>query len=156
MLSNALAILFALCLCAFVIWWGINRDHWLFLIGIPFCLAHLFVCGVFIRNMRRPKSAILAIDDSCLTWIVRRKESEGVKRESIPLKSIRSLELVLPKFKDEINARNYSIAQIFLVDIHGNHYRIPEELWPGVYHKQIIAAIKQEIPGIEVSERIDK
>jgi hypothetical protein len=64
------------------------------------------------------------------------------------------LEIVLPRMSGEPNARNYSIADLFVTDATGNRHQLPTELFPGVYQKKISDTLKEVCPGIEVRERV--
>jgi hypothetical protein len=153
--GNALAILLLAGLSGFTIWWGISHDHVVLFIAPVFCVPWLYVCYVAIRNIRSPKSSTLAIDGDQLTWTLRTVESAAGQQNSIPLHSIDSLEFVLPVKRYMNGERDYSLAELFIVDVHGNRHQLPVELFPGVYRKKIISAIEHEKPGVRVVERMD-
>src|ERR1700722_16723008 len=116
MLANIMSILISFFPCGLALWWGIYRNKFLLTFVALAFPAWLIWCFAVIRDMRNPKSATLAIDGDHLTWIVRKVESGEEEKGAIPLKSIRSLEFVLPVMKYEVNAKNYSLAELFLVD----------------------------------------
>jgi hypothetical protein len=153
--SNALCLLFLLSLCAFLIFWmATHNDMGLRVFGSIICLAWLFVAHVCLRNMLNPKSAVLTFRGDQLVWIVRAKESAQCVEAGIPLRSIETLEFVLPATKYQNNARLYSLSELFIVDCHGNRVLLPQELFPGVYREKITKAIRERRPAVHVVERI--
>ena len=153
--SNIIVILFILILSGFLIWFGITHDHLVLYISPIFCGAWLFICYTSVQNIRHPKQSSLVIVGDCLVWTVRAIES-GVSQEGkVALKSIVAVEFILPKMRYEKGARNYPLARAVIVERNGRRHELPSELWPGVYQKQITTSLKESIPGIQVSERID-
>lgn len=87
-------------------------------------------------------------------WSVRGKESGETTEGKVALRAIERLEIVLPRQKFKMNARDYSIAEVFVVDVHGHRSQLPVELWPGVHHSRISTVLKTEIPNLQVVERL--
>jgi hypothetical protein len=156
-ISNLICILFLLSLCVFTVFWAVTHKDTLLPFAAPFfCFAWLFVCYVCLRNIRNPKSCVLAIDGDRLVWILRTAESGKSEEGSIPLQAIETLEFVLPATRYPNNARLHSMAELYIVDVDGNRVLLPTELFPGVYRKKITEAIRQEKPTVRVVERVDK
>lgn len=154
--SNLACLAFIVCLCAFVIWWGTTHDRVLLLVAPIFCIVWLYVGYVCVRNIRHPKSAMLAVEGDRLIWKLHNRESQEEVAASIILKSIATIEFVLPQIRFENKLRHKALAQLFVVDVHGNRRQLPEELWPGVYQKRISIALKQYLPNIQIIERFDE
>jgi hypothetical protein len=154
--SSFVTILFLLGLCAFLIWCRMALGKPPVWVLVFACGVWLFGCWILVDAMIHPKSARLSIEGDHLVWIVRALEGgeKEVVRAGVPLSSIRMLEIVLPKMGGERNARNYSIADLFVTDATGNRHQLPTELFPGVYQEKIAEALKEVCPGIEVRERM--
>lgn len=153
-IGNLLAIVLLLTLAGLTSW-AFYSDHFLRPVGYAFSLAWLAGCILFLRNILNPKSSFLAIEGDRLIWSVRKAESAAPTINEMPLKSLRRLEFVLPKMKFQLNARNYPLSELFLIDTHLNQYRLPMELWPGVHRDKIVEALKGELPNLEVVERVE-
>jgi len=153
--SSFVTILFLLGLCGVLVWCHMALGKPPLVVVVLGCGVWLFGCWILIDAMIHPKSARLAIAGDQLVWIIRALEGgqKEVIRAGLPLNSIRMLEIVLPRMSGEPNARNYSIADLFVTDSTGNRHQLPTELYPGVYQKQIAETLKEVCPGIEVRER---
>src|SRR5258708_6238909 len=124
-LGNAVGILCLGSLSGFSLWWTLKRDSVAFVIASLFSLAWLGGICVLARNLRRHRSSVLGVEDGCLLWQVRDKERPTDIGPTIPLRTIRFIEVVFPKVRWEANERDPNLAEVFLVDIHGNRFRVP-------------------------------
>jgi hypothetical protein len=161
-LGSVLVFPFILCLCGFAVW-----CHFHF--GRPTNIETTFICAVWlaflyfpIDAILHPKSGELLIDGDDLVWIVRAGEGvdKAVTRDSIPLGGIATVEIIFP-LKHSGDAivetgvsRDYSGAQLFLISKSGERKSLPVELWPGVYFKHIVGALRERIPSLRVVEKI--
>jgi hypothetical protein len=154
--SAFMVIPFLLALCGFTVW-----CH--FRLGRPTTFETLFICGLWVAflyfpidAMLHPKCGKLFIDGEHLTSIVCGGEGndKSLTQDSVPLREIITIEIVFP-VKEFVHgvSRDYSEAQLYLVDKAGQRKLIPSELWPGVYYRQIIAALREKIPDLRVVEK---
>jgi hypothetical protein len=66
---------------------------------------------------------------------------------------IDALEFVLPETGMNVGRPN-ALAELFILDIHGNRHHLPIELWPGVHREKIVNAIQEEKPTVKVFEKV--
>jgi len=147
--GNVLVILMLLSLSA-VAWLGCGSK----LIAIPFCAVWIGSSFIFIRKIIKPEAGVLAIEGNKLIWLVRKSGTSEMTRGSLPLQSLRQLEFVLPKFALEKNTKDYTLAELSLIDVHGTRHKLPMELWPGVHKAKIVAALRPELHDLEIVERL--
>ncbi len=117
------------------------------------CAVWLFGCYLCLDDIFNPTRAFLAIADDRLIWSVKKKKSSTADEKSIALGTLDSIEIVLPRFADEVNSRDYSRAELHLIDINGSRFYLPRALLTSVTHRKIIAALKVERPNLKVVER---
>jgi hypothetical protein len=151
--ANLATIAFLLALSAFAMWLD-HRSHgevsvfaWIF--------SALFVlfCYVPLDAIRKPKSRWLAIEGDDLVWRIRTKESEAVCEGRLPLRSLRTLEFVIPKEVLAPRSRLNSCAELFFITVHGSRHELPLDFLPGVYREKIVAAMQQHVPNVQIVER---
>lgn len=151
--SNLACIGFMLGLSALTAWLDYRSHGEVSIFAWLMCAIWLLFCYIPIDAIRKPKSRLLAIDGDFLVWRIRTKESETVREERLPLRSIRALEFVLPQSALSSNSRLESFAELFFITTHGQRRELPSDFFPGVYRKKIIAAIQQHVPNVEVLEK---
>lgn len=151
--ANVATIAFTFSLCALVIWLTWRTDNPVAKIAVPFVCFFWLIFGAYgsFQNIRSPKSCLLAIRNDQLVWILRQQEAGPTEEQSIPLREIDTLEFVLPETGMNVG-RPIALAELFVLDIHGNRHHLPIELWPGVNREKIVAAIQMEKPAIKVVE----
>ena len=143
--ANAVTILFTFSLCALVIWLTWRADDPVAKIAAPLFCFFWLVFGVYgsFQNIRSPKSCLLVIQNGQLVWILRKKESGPTEEQSVPLQNIDTLEFVLPETGMNVGRPN-ALAELFILDIHGNRYHLPIELWPGVNREKLLMLFKEK------------
>lgn len=153
-ISNVIGILFLLSLCALLITLAVKRDDFILRVVTPvFCLGWLFGCYIFWDNIRNPKTIILAIDGNRLVWVLRQKKSIHDEEQGILLCSIAALEFVRKVPKYTSSGLNLSSTELLVVDVHGQHLSLPEELRPDLYRQRIIDAILAANPAVSIIDR---
>ena len=153
--ANVVTISFTFFLCALIIWLIWRADNPVAKIAAPFFCFFWLLFGVYgsFQNIRNPKSCLLVIRNDQLVWILRKKESGPTEEQGIPLQKIDTLEFVLPETGMNVGRPN-ALAELFILDVHGNRHHLPIELWPGVNREKIVDAIQRQNPTIKVVERV--
>jgi hypothetical protein len=151
LLGNVAAILFMLGLSAFVLWIDkrINGEvhTWTWILPSVWVL----VCYFPYRNIRNPKSRTLLIDGDRLVWRVRDSEGGSVREQRIPLRTIRSLQFVIPADGEVPGSHLPQCAELYFVTTQGKRH-LPLDFFPGVYRERIIAGVREHLPDVQVED----
>lgn len=151
---NLTTIAFLFALTAFSVWFDHRSNGAVSPITWFFGLVMLLCCYFPITSIREPKSCQLGIDGEFLVWRIRAEGSKAVQEERFPLNSIRALEFIIPQEAGSSSSRLDSCAQLFFVTVHRNRHELPSDFFPGVHRNQIVAAIQQHVPGVQVVEKL--
>lgn len=154
-LSNWLALLLLLGLTAFSLWWACTHDPLLIVFGSVLGLCWLYVSWILLKKILRRRSWVMGIENKDLVWLFASRNANDVTKRSIPLQSLRVLEIVFPNVRWEAGVRDYVLAEVFLIDVHGNRHQIPRELLPGIFFKKISSCLQVEVPALRIMERMD-
>lgn len=154
--GNLAAVAFCLGLAVFARWLD-HRSHGevsVFVWG----LAGVFVlvCDIPVNAIRRPQSRLLAIEGRYLLWrISNRKTGQVALEHRLALDSIRALKWVVPMPADCSRGQDYGSARLLFITAERSTHTLPEQFFPAAYRRKIEAALKQELPALEIVEKLE-
>ena len=152
---NLVTIVFLLALAVLGVWLDHHSHGRVSIFAWVFMVLFILCCYFPIDGILHPKTRSLEIDGGWLVWCIRYKEGDPFQEERIPLAELRSLEFVIPREAGVRKSQMISSGELHFVTADGQKHELPLEFFPGVYRERIEAAIRQEIPAIQVVERFD-
>lgn len=147
-----LGVVLLVSLTALTCWLSVERS-WTFPFTLLLIAFWLFGVYGLVERIKRRESCILGIEDGSVVWVVTTKDSPAPNRHAVPLRSLRSLEIVFPRVRWEPDTKDYAVADAFLVDVHRNRHKLPCVLCPAFYHKEIFEGLQKEAPNLAFVER---
>lgn len=154
--SNLATIAFCVGLAASAVW--LNRRFHGKVSVFVWIFAGVFVllCCIPIRAIRRPKSRLLAIDGRHLLWrIYNGKTGQMTLEHRLTLTSIRALKWVVPKPADCRRGQDYANARLLFITDERSSHTLPAEFFPASYRHKIETALKQELPTLQILEKLE-